>query len=222
MLSDVGHGTGESLLLLISDPSVPRPSRLVGVTSLELHHQRSLERVQKAQAAQTQDVEPTKVDLYHGDAVYNGVDPKHPLCPASVGLFDAVLALDCAYHFDTRRTFLEQTFRKLAPGGRVALADICFSAEALKSTRTKVITSIARLMPPRNLISNAKYVASLKEIGYVDVTLEDITPDVFPSFIAFLKGRGIGWWLFGTSLRWYTSAGAKFVIVSGQKPAILE
>lgn len=133
-----------------------------------------------------------------------------------------MLALDCAYHFDTRRTFLEQTFRKLAPGGRVALADICFSAEALKSTRTKVITSIARLMPPRNLISNAKYVASLKEIGYVDVTLEDITPDVFPSFIAFLKGRGIGWWLFGTSLRWYTSAGAKFVIVSGQKPAILE
>ena len=136
-------------------------------------------------------------------------------------LFDSVLALDCAYHFDTRRTFLEQIFEKLAPGGKVALADICFSVEALKNTRTKIVTSIARLMPSQNLVSDASYVASLKEIGYVDVTLEDITSDVFPYFIAFLKGRGIGWWIFGTSLQWYTSAGAKFVIVSGQKPAIL-
>ncbi len=108
----MGHGTGESLLLLISGPSIPRPSHLVGITSLELHHQRSLERVQMKQGDQTQNAEPTEVNLYHGDAVDHGEDPNHPLCPASAMLFDSVLALDCAYHFNTRRTFLEQTFEK--------------------------------------------------------------------------------------------------------------
>ncbi len=37
-------------------------------------------------------------------------------------------------------------------------------------------------MPPQNLVSDADYVSSLKQIGYVDVTLEDITSDVFPLF----------------------------------------
>lgn len=219
-LADVGHGTGESLLLLLSEPSTSRPLHLIGITSLELHHQRSSERVHKRRAEQKQSGQHTQVDLYHGDAVYNGHDLGHPLCPGHPRLFDSILALDCAYHFNTRRAFLEQSLRKLAPGGTIALADICFAAESLKSTRTKIVTALVRLMPGPNLVSDIDYVASMKDIGYVNVTLEDITPDVFPGFISFLKSRGVGWWIFGTSLEWYTSAGAKFVIVSGQKPKL--
>ncbi|CAA7266494.1 unnamed protein product [Cyclocybe aegerita] len=195
---DVGHGTGESLLLLLSEPSLPRPSRLAGITSLALHHQRSLERVQKLQSTcQT----PTKVDLHHGDAVYDSSTVNHPLCPSTLGEFDSILALDCAYHFHTRCRFLEQSFAKLAPQGTIALADVCFSSAALATNWTKIVTSVLRMMPRSNLISDEEYVVQMKEIGFVDVTLEDVTLDVFPGFIAFLKG-----------------AGAKFVIVNGSKP----
>ncbi|KAF8973981.1 hypothetical protein BDZ97DRAFT_1777804 [Flammula alnicola] len=186
---DVGHGTGESLLLLLSEPSIPQLSHLVGITSLELHHRRSLERVQKRQTEQTT-AKATKVKLYHGDAVYDGVSPDHPLRPESQEMFDSILALDCAYHFNTRRLFLEQSFGKLASGGRIALADICFSSAALES---------------RGQSSN--------------LNLEDITADVFPEFVAFLKSRKGGWWVLGWIIDWYTAAGAKFVIISGKKPS---
>src|SRR5882762_9807922 len=49
-LPDVGHGSGESLILQISHPEVPRPSRLTGITSLKTHHQRSSDRVARLQA----------------------------------------------------------------------------------------------------------------------------------------------------------------------------
>ncbi|KAF9481373.1 S-adenosyl-L-methionine-dependent methyltransferase [Pholiota conissans] len=214
---DVGHGTGESLILLLSEPTLPKPSHLVGITSLQLHHLRSLQRVQKRQAEQPA-LQATKVDLHYGDAVYDGVQNDHPLSLESKVSFDSILALDCAHHFNTRQSFLEQSFRKLASGGRIALADICFSSDALKTPRVKLITSMVRVMPAANRISDGDYVASMKNIGYDDVKLEDITADVYPQFIVFLKSRGIIWWFFGCVLQWYTGVGAKFVIVSGRKP----
>ncbi|KDR85051.1 hypothetical protein GALMADRAFT_315168 [Galerina marginata CBS 339.88] len=216
---DVGHGTGESLLLLISSPhsTIPQPAHLVGITSLEVHHQRSVERVHKYQAAHPSETD-TIVDLYHADAICSPHDTPHPLHPTSETTFNSILALDCAYHFKTRRLFLEQAFGKLAPGGTIALADICFSATALRSRRTRILTqSVLKLMPVENLISAEDYVAQLKDIGYEDVRLEDITANVFPGFVRFLKSRGWGWWVFGWVIDWYTGAGARFVIVSGRK-----
>ncbi|PPQ88637.1 hypothetical protein CVT25_010213 [Psilocybe cyanescens] len=211
---DVGHGTGESLLLLLSEPSLPQLSHLVGVTSLEVHHQRSVERVQKYQKVHNTD---TIVDLYHADAICTSSGAFHPLSVFSEETFDSILALDCAYHFKTRRLFLEQAHDKLVPGGTVALADICFSSQALETRWTRSLTSILRLMPRDNMISKEDYVVQLQQIGYIDVVLEDITANVFPSFSRFLKSQGWGWWVLGTVIDWYASAGARFVIISGKK-----
>ena len=214
--ADVGHGTGESLLLLLSDPSIPRPSHLIGVTSLDIHHHRSRGRVDKWQAT---DQNKVSVDLHHCDAVFNGVVPStHPLNPSCTITFDSILALDCAYHFNTRHKFLEQSFQKLIPGGSIALADICFLTSSVNSRRTRLITSIVNLIPKRNQISVEDYVDKMEQIGYIDVNLEDITSEVFPGFVSFLKGRGWGWWAFGSVIDWYTSTGVRFVIVSGRRP----
>ncbi|KAH9486879.1 Erythromycin 3''-O-methyltransferase [Psilocybe cubensis] len=213
-LPDVGHGTGESLLFLLSEPSLPRISHLVGITSLEVHHERSVDRVHKLQALRDID---TIVDLYHADAICTDrANPAHPLSTLSNETFDVILALDCAYHFNTRRLFLEQAYTKLERGGTVALADICFSSDALKTRRTQFLVSVLRLMPRHNVISKEDYVAQMKRIGYSDVVLEDITDDVFPSFSRFLKTQGWGWWVLGKVIDWYASAGARFVIVSGK------
>ena len=216
MYADVGHGTGESLLLLLSDPSIPRPSHLIGITSLDIHHRRSRERVDKFQATHQSKV---SIDLHHRDAVFDGAThSNHPLNPSSPVTFNSILALDCAYHFNTRHKFLEQSFQKLAPdGGRIALADICFSSSYLNTRQ--IISSMLNLIPKHNRISVEDYVDKMTQIGYVDVILEDVTSEVFPGFVSFLKSQGWSWWILGSVIDWYSNMGARFVIVSGRRPA---
>ncbi|KAF9056226.1 S-adenosyl-L-methionine-dependent methyltransferase [Panaeolus papilionaceus] len=221
---DVGHGTGESLLLLLSDSSIPRPSLLVGITSLGAHYERSKRRVEEL-AYKFPGAAQTQVILFHDDAVWNdkGASKRHPLQPpgaestSSDTFFDAVLVLDCAYHFDTRQRFLKQASQKLKPGGRISLADICFSDSALRTPLSKWLIRLLKLMPSSNVTSKEGYEAQMREVGYTDISMEDITEDVFPGFISFLKSKGAGWWLFGQLLSWYVYAGARFVIASGSK-----
>lgn len=212
---DVGYGTGESLILLLSDPRVPRPSRLTGITSLDEHHRRAQDRTTKLLSSSP---EPKpEVVLYAGDAVYHRTALDHPLDPSSPARFDTILALDCAYHFDTRFAFLSQSFVKLVPGGRIALADICIDPSVLSRGQAWMITSLLSLMPKQNMISTEEYVRVMKEIGYVDVQLQDITAEVFPGFIKFLKGKGWAWWGVALAIDWCVKAKARFVIVSGAK-----
>lgn len=157
----------------------------------------------------------TDVHLYPGDAIYRENVVGHPQDPASSKVFDRILALDCAYHFNTRKIFLRQSFHKLVPGGRIALTDICFDPIMLKKPQVRLITSLLRLIPKHNMVSSGDYIAQMKEIGYIDVQLQDVTENVFPGFIRFLKSRGLGWMVFGWMVECYAQAGARFVIVSG-------
>ncbi|KAF5377499.1 hypothetical protein D9615_005348 [Tricholomella constricta] len=213
---DVGHGTGESVMLLLSEPSMPRPSSITGITSLPAHHRRTQERVDRLLSSQTDPL--PDVWLHLGDAVCQSerATPDHPLAPSAKTTFDRILALDCAYHFDTRRTFLQQSLRKLAPGGRIALADICFDPDiVLRSRKAWLMSSLLRLMPKENMVSSEGYKTQMVDMGYVDVQVEDITKDVFPGFVRFLKGRGMGWRMFGWVIEWYGGMGAQFIVVSG-------
>jgi hypothetical protein len=125
--------------------------------------------------------------------------------------------LDCAFHFDTRHNFLSQSFARLSPGGRVALADICFTPTAFQSKLTRLLAPFVGLMPKANMISPENYVQALEQIGFVDVTIEDVSEDVFPGFVRFLKSRGMGWWFFGNVAEWYAGVGARYVVVTGTK-----
>ncbi|KAJ7110152.1 S-adenosyl-L-methionine-dependent methyltransferase [Mycena epipterygia] len=208
---DVGHGSGESLIFLLTHPSVARPSKLTGITSLVAHHRRSQARVARLNQA-------VPVELHAGDAIYRpGCPPGHPLDPSSGEQFDTILALDCAYHFHTRRAFLQQAHDRLRPGGCLALADICFAPGALETRWTRWVTAVLRLMPRENMVSTTEYLAQMREVGFTDVRLEDVTADVFPGFIKFLWSRGLGWGAFGSILGVFAGAGARFVLVKGTR-----
>jgi len=212
---DVGHGTGESLVFLLSDARAPRPSSLIGITSLAVHHQRAHNRIKQLQPSLP---EPKpEVALYRGDAVYHHSALNHPLDPSSPGSFDTILALDCAYHFNTRLTFLSQSFAKLTPGGRIALADLCFDPIAFSSWQAWSIISLFKLVPRQNIIAKKEYISMMEKMGYVDVQLQDITEDVFPGFVRFLKARGWAWKGLALVIEWYVNAGARFVIISGAR-----
>ncbi|KAJ6575182.1 S-adenosyl-L-methionine-dependent methyltransferase [Mycena capillaripes] len=208
---DVGHGTGESLILLLTYPSVPRPAQLTGITSLPSHHQRSQARVARLN-------QPVPVVLHAGDAIYRPGCHSHPLDPSSGEYFDTILALDCAYHFRPRSQFLRQAYARLHPGGSLALADICFAPGALQTRWTRCVTAVLRLMPRENMISTDEYVAQMREIGFTEVQLEDITEDVFPGFVSFLRTRGVGWWTFAVVFTIFVRTScARFVLVKAAR-----
>lgn len=215
----MGHGTGESLILLLSDQNVPRQATLTGITSILEHSRRSLQRVKELQNT-VSEAQATKVELYHGDAVYrDGKDATGNNHPFSEGNepFDSILVLDCAYHFNTRHLFLEQALAHLAPDGTIALADICFSSSSLRSLYTRVLTKVLRMMPQANVITDDEYILQMQVLGYQDVILENVTAEVYPGFVKFLKSRRGGWYVFGCIMGRFARAGAQFVIVSGRK-----
>lgn len=111
---------------------------------------------------------------------------------------------------------MQQSLARLAPQGHIALADICFTPASLQSTILRKFAGL--IMPKENVISTDQYVQQMQEMGYQDVQLEDVTEDVFPGFVKFLKSRGGGWWVFGNLIDWFTRQGARFVIVSASKP----
>ncbi|KAI0068358.1 hypothetical protein BV25DRAFT_1846343 [Artomyces pyxidatus] len=216
---DVGHGSGDSLLLHLSHPALPRPRFLCGITSLPSHHARSQERVDHILSSQPILNNETEVILYADDALWRPHSPKHPLAPDSELQFDSVLALDCAYHFRTRSDFLRQSFSRLAPGGRIALADICFLAPP-SSASILLLSSILRVMPRENIVTKEAYVKELEDIGYVDVLLEDITQWVFPGFRTFLKTQGLSWRFFAGMIGQLQGLGVCFVVVSGSRKTL--
>jgi len=209
---DVGHGTGESLLFMLTDPAVPRPFRIVGITSLPMHYQRTENRVATLQDSRT------RVDLYLGDAVFRPSSAEHPLAPQSNTLFDCVLALDCAYHFDTRQVFLSQALAKLVAGGKIALADMCFEP---RYQWLVWLTSKLGIVPKENIVTIDQYALAMKKAGFIDIEIEDFTSAVLPKYLLFLRGVGPQWWLFSMTYSWYLSAmGAKFVLASGSRPGV--
>ncbi|KII93582.1 hypothetical protein PLICRDRAFT_171316, partial [Plicaturopsis crispa FD-325 SS-3] len=210
----------------------------------------------------------TEVTLYCCDAVFRPgdavtgcrvrADNSHPLDPSLIthpldptiapdGTYDTILALDCAYHFSPRAAFLAQAHARLRPGGRVALADICWEDEGAgddadeggekngegegedgegSRPRPSLLASFHRrlrytlltlLLPRANLLSRAAYAAQMKQLGYVDVKMEDVSGDVFPGFLRFLGSRGKVWWIFAAGLGWVLGREGRFVVVVGRK-----
>lgn len=212
---DVGHGCGDSLILLLSHPDIPPLDSLYGITSLPAHHRRSQARVSQLLSSNPALAARTQVELFQGDAVWRD-DERHPLSPDSAQLFDAILALDCAYHFNTRRKFLLQSYERLRPGGRIALADICFDT-APSSLVAFILSSIMRAMPRANVQSKSEYVAGMESMGYTDVTMEDITEDVFPGFVRFLSTQKLAFRLLAKGIALLQALGARFVIISGTR-----
>jgi len=216
---DVGYGCGDSILLQLSHPEVAKPSLLCGITSLPSHHRRSWDRVNSFHSAVEAPEDTPFVRLFQGDAVWRPEYQDHPLSPAFQHDFDNILALDCAYHFNTREEFLRQSFRRLTPGGSVALADLCF-ASSPGPVLTLLLCRVLHTMPKHNITTKEQYVRQMREIGYEDVELEDITPFVFPGFREFLKQRGYMWGAFSWLMSWLEGRGLRFVVIKGTRPTV--
>ncbi|QPN62163.1 class I SAM-dependent methyltransferase [Synechococcus sp. CBW1004] len=94
----------------------------------------------------------------HMDAVEMGFEGEH---------FDAVICVEAAFHFNTRRRFLEEALRVLRPGGHLVLSDIL---------RTSNVTDYhQRTVAENHLEGIHEYQQMLEEIGFQSVTIKDAT-----------------------------------------------
>ncbi|GAA6015178.1 hypothetical protein JCM10207_003630 [Rhodosporidiobolus poonsookiae] len=176
---EVGYGSGDSTLLLSREFS---PAQYVGVTSLAAQQALAQKRATEA------GLDPARYTLLQGDGA------SLPGAPTfEDGSFDAVLGVDCAYHFSPRASFLTRAHALLAPGGSLALSDLLLPSSPLSTLDTLLLRCLCAVagIPFSSLLPEAEYTAALIRAGFnrEDIELEDISAHVWPGFIAFVERR---------------------------------
>jgi cyclopropane fatty-acyl-phospholipid synthase-like methyltransferase len=89
--------------------------------------------------------------------------------------FDTVIAVESAFHFRTRRKFLEEAWRVLVPGrGALALTDILFTDPSAIGPG---------MVPAENQVAGLEgYTTLLQETGFSEVRLVDATDECWGGF----------------------------------------
>jgi microcystin synthetase protein McyJ len=166
---DVGVGFAEQDFVLLDRF---KPSRITGIDITPVHVDKGRERVARRGLEK-------RIDLRLGSATAMDFPD---------GTFDDVLALECAFHFDTRDQFLQEAFRVLKPGGSIAIADM-LPNPGTKSSRTTAFARKYGHIPEANLYDRDEYSRRLAAVGFDDVLVESIREDVFPGMANYSRQR---------------------------------
>lgn len=103
--------------------------------------------------------------------------------PAS---FDKLLAVECAFHFDTRRDFFREAARVLKPGGILALTDLIprrgIDLAAYVEAENKLAADI-EMYNRANAYDAGVYESYLREVGFTDIRIDSITSWTLARFV---------------------------------------
>jgi microcystin synthetase protein McyJ len=124
-----------------------------------------------------------RIDLRLGSAT------EIPLEAQSV---DKVVALESAFHFDTRERFFEEAHRVLKPGGRIALADCMPFLGERPSGFVNRLGWRRWGVPPANIYDREAYREKLAARGFGQIEIESIRQHVFPGMHRYAEQRRRG------------------------------
>lgn len=170
-LFDAGFGCGDQLLLWLSKYQV---KSVVGVNYSHSQTQLAKKRL-------------TDAGYDHvAQQIHYGSVNEMTLARDKV---DRVIALDCAYHFPSRKQFFELSASLLGPGGRIGLTDILLADKKLSLLESLLLKTMLLLsrIPRDNIVSLTDYEAQLVTAGFKGIQIKDITEHVFVPFAQWLS-----------------------------------
>lgn len=122
-----------------------------------------------------------RVHLIWGDAV------KLPYKDES---FDAVVAIESAFHFRFRHNFFDESFRVLKPGGKISLADF-LPMDKFIMNKPFLDATHKMGIPAENQYSIDEYINRLKKSGFNSTKKQNISDYVLPySAIDIMQEHG--------------------------------
>ena len=95
------------------------------------------------------------------------------------GMFDVVVSVEAACHFQGRREFLSEALRVLKPGGEIVVADILFNAQP---------QSFAKMLSGQEVYQDLDAYRALWEgCDFAEVTLQDVTRECWVGFSEHIR-----------------------------------
>jgi cyclopropane fatty-acyl-phospholipid synthase-like methyltransferase len=147
---------------------------------------------------------------------------------------NAIIALDCAYHFAPRSQFLTDAAALLAPGGQLGVTDLVLADDIRSRPKRLMLNLMTRLarLPRVNLITADTYRAQWRQAGFAEPTYTDISDRVMEPFGNWLRHYKLhfptavanrkGWVKYDTTaafMRWaYRERLLRYVVCVGRKP----
>lgn len=170
---DVGFGYAEQDVLWCNEFDV---RKIVGVNITQLQVEVAKERIEKLNLSD-------KIELHVGSGTdLNFADDS----------FDKIIALDCAYHFNTRAEFLKKAFRLLKKGGLLVTSEVLPSSGTNYKGLLKRLNRKIMHIPNENMYDKDEYVKKLKNIGFNNVEFSSIKNYVFPGMFKYTEQRCAG------------------------------
>lgn len=202
---DVGCGHGDSLMLWVREFGV---RRAVGVEPDAAVVAAANARLRAAGLSSRAEVVQSRAE--ESGTLLALIPPPPPSPPPSPSILApqlAVLCVDAAYHFATRRSWLTHLARAVPAGTRLGLADLLVTRRALRGTAVRRFAARAGI-PDANLWTAHDVEPLLADCGWILERLVRCGPEVLTGYarfaartagrLALAPGRG-GWRALGTA-----------------------
>jgi ubiquinone/menaquinone biosynthesis C-methylase UbiE len=170
---ECGCGYGASAVFIASHY---KPYKIVGIDVTDI-------RIQAGRDFIKENHLEDKVHIEIGDATNLNYDPE---------TFTKVLAIECAFHFNTRKDFFHEAFKVLKPGGILAMTDIVVSPDINLSNSTfeqvkDLLSADLKYYCDDNIYSLETYTGFLKLAGFELVKTYSIKDKVINQFADHLE-----------------------------------